>query len=174
MDKIIYNGRIDTYLLLHENLNIKAGLTGIAWRVKVESKLRQDILRRLSHFKFNDDDHWIETLWEVGRQEDELLERGKLSKSILTPDNPTPKRKREGCETGFNTKFEKKNDKPGKDNTSRWKSPPTTTAKGTGHHSKDQHTDWKTAHEGIAEDVVEKWKREKHCTHCIPENNTWR
>jgi len=30
MDKIIYKGRIDTYLLVLENLNIKAGLTGIA------------------------------------------------------------------------------------------------------------------------------------------------
>jgi len=45
MDKIIDKGRIDTYLLLLENFNIKAGLTGIAWRVKVESKLPQNILR---------------------------------------------------------------------------------------------------------------------------------
>jgi len=121
MDNIIHKGRIDTYLLLLENLNIKAGLTGIAWRVKVESKLPQDVLRRLSHFKFNDDDHWIETLREVGRQEEELLEHGKLSQSISTPHNPAPKRKREGSEKGFNTKFQKKNDnKPRKDNTSRW------------------------------------------------------
>jgi len=66
MDKIIYKGKINTYLLLLKNLNIKAGLTGIAWRVNVENKLPQDILRRLSHLKFSDDDHWIETLWEVG------------------------------------------------------------------------------------------------------------
>ena len=45
MDKIIYKGKIDTYLLLHENLNIKAGLTGIAWTVMVEIELLQDILR---------------------------------------------------------------------------------------------------------------------------------
>jgi len=44
MDQIIYKGRIDTYLLLHENLNIKADLTGIVWRAKVESKLPQDII----------------------------------------------------------------------------------------------------------------------------------
>jgi len=66
MDKIIYKGKINTYLLLLKNLNIKAGLTGIAWRVNVENKLPQDILRRLSHVKFSDDDDWIETLWEVG------------------------------------------------------------------------------------------------------------
>jgi len=175
MDKIIYKGRIDIYLLLLENRNIKAGLTGIAWRVKVESKLPQDILRRLSHFKFNDDDHWIETVREVGRQEEELLERGKLSKSISTPHNPTPKRKREGSEKGLNTKFEKKNEnKPRKENTSRWKSPRTTTVKRAGNNSKDERTDWKKAHEGIAEDVVEKRKKEKQCTRGTLGNHTWR
>jgi len=174
MDKIIYKGGIDTYLLLRENLNIKAGLTAIAWRVKVESKLPHDILRQLSHFGFNDDDHWIETLREVRRQE-ELLERGKLSKSIATPHNPAPKRKREGSEKGFNTKFEKMNEnKPRKENTSRWKSPWTTTAKRAGNNSKDEHTNWKKAHEGIAEDVVEKRKRENQCTSCTLGNHTWR
>ena len=48
MDKISYKGKIDTYLLLLENLNIKAGLSGIAWRVRVESKLPDEILRRPS------------------------------------------------------------------------------------------------------------------------------
>ena len=175
MDQIIYKGRIDTYLLLLENLNIKAGLRGIAWRVKVQSKLPQDILRRLSHFKFNDDDHWIETLREVGRQEEELLERGKLSKSISTPHNPAPKRKRDGSEKGFNTKFKKKNDnKRRKENTWRWKSRRAATVKQTGKNSKDEHTDWKKAQEGIAEKVVEKRKREKQCTRCTLDNHTWR
>jgi len=120
MDKIIYMGRIDTYLLLHENLNIKAGLTGIAWRIKVESKIPQAILRRLSLFKVNDDDHWIETLRKVGRQEEELLKHGKLSKSISISHNSAPKRKREGSEKGFHKKFEKKNEsKPRNKNKSR-------------------------------------------------------
>ena len=56
MDRISYKGKIDTYLLLLENLNIKAGLSGIAWRVRVERKLPQEILRRLSHFAFATDE----------------------------------------------------------------------------------------------------------------------
>ena len=56
MNKVVYKGKIDTYLLLLENLNIKAGVTGIAWRVRVESGLPKDILRRLSHFKFANDE----------------------------------------------------------------------------------------------------------------------
>jgi len=114
-------------------------------------------------------------LREVGRQEEEPLERGKLSKSISTPHNPTPKCKWEGSEKGFNTKFEKRKDnKSRKDNTSRWKYAQTTTAKRNGNNSKDEHTDWKKAHEGIAEQVVDKRKREKQCTHCTLDNHTWR
>jgi len=62
--------------------------------------------------------------------------------------------------------------KPRKEITPRWKSPRTTTAKGPGNNSKDEHTDWKKAPEGIAEDVVEKRKREKQCTRCTLGNHT--
>ena len=111
MDKITYKGKIDTYLLLLENLNIKAGLRDIAWRVRVESKLPDEILRRLSHFSFSSDEEWMEILRRVGRQEEELTERGKLTKSLTTPHAPPPKRKREDPEKGFNTKVDKKGDR---------------------------------------------------------------
>ena len=54
MNKVVYKGKIDTYLLLLENHNIKAGLPGMAWRVRVESGLREDILHRLSHFNIRE------------------------------------------------------------------------------------------------------------------------
>jgi len=50
MDRFSYKSIIDTYLLLLENLNIKGGLSGIAGRVRIESKVPQEILRRLSYF----------------------------------------------------------------------------------------------------------------------------
>ena len=95
MDKITYKGKIDTYLLLLENLNIKAGLRDISWRVRVESQLPDKILRRLSHFSFSSDEEWMEILRRVGRQEEELTEREKLTKSLTTPHTPPPKRQRE-------------------------------------------------------------------------------
>jgi len=49
----------------------------------------------------------MQILRKVGRQEEELLERGKLTKSITTPHAPPPKRKREEPDKGFNTKYEK-------------------------------------------------------------------
>jgi len=91
MDRISYKGKIDTYLVLLENLNIKAGLSGIAWRVRVESKLPQDILRHLFHFSFATDEDLMEIFTKVARQEEELLERGKLTKSLTTLRAPPPK-----------------------------------------------------------------------------------
>ena len=108
MNKVVYKGKIDTYLLLLENLNIKAGLTGIARRVRVESGLPEDILRCLSHFKFANDEEWMETLRDVGRQEEELLEWRKLSRAITTPHPTIVKRKRDDTNKGFNTMVEKK------------------------------------------------------------------
>jgi len=56
----------------------------------------------------------------VGRQEEELLEIGKLLKSISIPDNPAPKGRQDGSEEGFKMRFERKNNnKPRKNNTSR-------------------------------------------------------
>lgn len=174
MDKIYYKGKIDTYLLLLENLNIKAGLSGIAWRVRVESKIPDEILRRLSHFSFDSDEEWMETLSKVGRQEEELVERRKLTKSLTTPHAPPPKRKRDESEKGFNTKNEKRGseDKTGK-GSSRWKAPRNNPVKNK-NTTKDEHTDWKRAHEGIKDDVVDKRKKEKRCTRCNMDNHTWR
>jgi len=116
MDRISYNGKIDTYLLLLENLNIKAGLSRIAWRVRVESKLPHEILRRLSPFSFATNEESMERLRNVGRQEEELLERGKLTKSLMTPHALPPKRKSEEPDKGFYSKYEKSgsDNEPGK------------------------------------------------------------
>ena len=176
IDSINYKGKIDTYLLLLENLNITAGLSGIAWRVRVESKLAQEILCRLSHLSFATDEEWIEILRKVGRQEEELLERGKLTKSLTTPHAPPPKRKREEPDKGFNTKYGKSgsDDKPGK-GPSRWKAPRNNTLKNKNNTTtKDEHTDWKKAQDGIKDDVVENRKREKRCTRCSMDNHPWR
>jgi len=111
----------------------------------------------LSHFRFDSDDHSLETLWEVGSQEKELWECGKLSKSISTAHNPAPKRNQDWSENGFNTKFMKKNEyKTRKPNTLQLKSPRTTAVNQTRNNSRDEHTDRKKAHEGSAEHVVEK------------------
>jgi len=176
MDRKGYKGKIDTYLLLRENLNIKAGLSGIGWRVRVESKLPQEIIRCLSHFSFATDEEWMEILRKVGREEEELLERRKLTKSRTTLHPPPPKRKREEPDKGFNTKYEKTglDNKAGK-GPSRWKAPRNNTAKNKiNATAKDEHTDWKNAHDGIKDDVVEKRQKAKRCTCCSMDNHTWR
>ena len=180
MNKVVYKGKIDTYLLLLENVNIKAGLTGIAWRVIVESGLPEEILRRLSHFKFANDEEWMETLQEVGRQEEELLKQRKLSRAITTPHTTTVKRKRDDTNKGFNTKIEKKGadgytDTERKSYASRWKAVRSTSGQKTQiDSSKNEHANWNEADKGIPDDLVAKRKTETRCTRCHLLNHGWR
>ena len=58
--------------------------------------------------KIANDEEWMETLRDVGRQEEELVERRKLFRVITTPHSTTVKRKRDDTNKGFNTKVEKK------------------------------------------------------------------
>ena len=181
MNTVFYQGKIDTYLLLLENLNIKAGLTGIAWRVRVESGLPEDILCHPSHFKFANDGEWTETVRDVGRQEEELLERRKLSREITTPQTTTVKQKRDDTTKGSTTKFEKKRpdgytDKQRKDFTSRWNAVRTAPNKATitKDNSKNEHTDWKKAQKEIPDDAVAKQKREGRYTCCTLTKHIWR
>ena len=118
----------------------------------------------------------MESFRKVGRQEKELLGRGKLSKSLTIPHAPPPKRKHEESDSGFNPKQEKKgsDNKAGK-GSSQGKAPRNNSAKNKNNTAaKDEHTDWKKAHDGIKDDVVEKRKKEKRCTRCSMDNHTWR
>ena len=65
MAKVVYKGKIDTFLLLFENLNFKAALTGRPWRVRVESRHSEDILLGHLYFKLAYDEEWMENLQEV-------------------------------------------------------------------------------------------------------------
>jgi len=91
----------------------------------------------------------MEILRKVGRQEKELLERGKLTKSRTTTHTPPHKRKQEEPDKAFNTKYEKRgsDNKAGK-GPSRWKAPQNNTARNRNNTvANDEHTDWKKAHD---------------------------
>jgi len=82
-----------------------------------------------------------------------------------------------GKDKGFNTKFEKANpesytDKQRKEFPSHSIVVGTTSAK-SGNNSKDEHTDWKSAHKGILQEVVDKRKQENRSTCCKLDEHTW-
>ena len=122
----------------------------------------------------------METLREVGRQEEELLERRKLSRVITTLQTATVKRKRDDTNKGFNIKAEKKGadgytDMERKNFASRWKAVRSTSGQKTQiDSSKDVHTNWNEAHKGIPDNLVAKRKTEKRCTRCHLLNHGWR
>ena len=112
----------------------------------------------------------------MGRQEEELLERRKLTKSLTTQHAPPHKRKREEADKSFNSKYNKvdrtielERDRP------KRKAPRNNSSKNKSYTvAKYDHANWKKAHDGIKDDVVEKRKKENHCTRCSMDNHTWR
>ena len=122
----------------------------------------------------------METLREVGRQEEELLERRKLSRAITTPQTTTVKQKRDDTNKGFNTKVEKKGadgytDTERKNYASRWQAVQSTSGQKTQiDSSKNEHSNWNEAHKGIPDDLVAKRKTEQRCTRCHLLNQGWR
>ena len=61
-----------------ENLNVLAGVTGIAWRKMIEDELPVEALRRLSHREYVDDGEWLEAVRNVTRAEEDFKERKDL------------------------------------------------------------------------------------------------
>ena len=116
---------------------------------------------------------------DVGRQEEELLERRKLSRVITTPQATPVKQKRDDTNKGFNTKIEQTGadgytDTERKNYASRWKAVRSTLGQKTQiDGSKDVHTNWNEAHKGIPDDLVAKRKTEKRCTRCHLLNHGW-
>jgi hypothetical protein len=89
MDKVTYVGDVEKYLLTLENLNIKAEVTGIAWRTMVERRLPLEALRRLSLQKYELDSDWLAAVREATKNEEAFKEQQRLFKG----NEPTEERK---------------------------------------------------------------------------------
>ena len=120
----------------------------------------------------------METLRDVGRQEEELLERRKLSRTLTTPHTTTVKRKGDDTNKAFNTKVEKKvadsyTNTERKNYASPWNAVRSTLGQKTQIDSaKDEHTNWNEAHKGIPDDLVAKRKTGK-AMHTLPPVKPW-
>ena len=155
-------------------------MRGISWRKLVEDKMSEDILRRLSTMSFDNDEDWLDELRKAAKQEEEFKLRLKdksLSQSHQTSTGE--KRKREEPRKPFEgKKFNPKRvrkEKPTKGKTpgaTRWNS--TSTAKVTTPAAGPRtHPDWKEAHKGIDQPVIDKRRENKGCTRCGLTNHKW-
>ena len=117
---------------------------------------------------------------DVGRQEEELLERRKLSRAITIPHTTTVKQKRDDTNNEFNTKVEKKvadgyTNTERKNYTSRLKAVRSISGQKTQiDSSKDEHSNRNEGDKGIPDNLVAKRKTEKRWTGCHLLNHGWR
>ena len=59
MDQVKYQGEIEKYLQILENLNIVAQVTGIAWRSMGKNRLPLDALHHLRNQEYGSDLEWL-------------------------------------------------------------------------------------------------------------------
>jgi len=166
-----YENDICTFLLRQENDNVMAMVTGIAFREIIEKALPVEILRRLSAKEIDDEREWLEAVQYHGMQEEAFQRRGgrKSSESSLG--------KRERPKEKDRSNKKPKKDKPWK--TKEKRSSGTKGSKGSkpkkrGGGAPKLHTDWKQAHDGISQEVVDKRRADNGCTRCGLNNHEWK
>ncbi|KAL0630447.1 hypothetical protein Q9L58_010706 [Maublancomyces gigas] len=177
MDKVQYT-TMEDYLLEMENLNIEAELSGAGWRKAVESRIPHDILKQLHMSKpETDDDAWLEKLSRLGRRHEEMQRLLKTyNKGLPATDGrgkETEKRRERMGRRGDNARAAK--DADSAPSTSKPKNPRNSAPAKNEDVSAHPilHTDFKVAHEGIAQTLIDKRKRNLECTRCGRKFHSW-
>ena len=71
MKEAKYEGKMSTFLLEMENLNIKVQMRGVTWRREIESKLPFKLLERMSMEKFDLDTRGVFAARGIDRRDDD-------------------------------------------------------------------------------------------------------
>ena len=96
MLKVRYKNDINQFLLEFENCNVKAKVTGIAFRKLIRNQIPDEAVRRMSmHQESAEDRDWIEALRQAVRDEKDFQEGKRLKDNNFTGSNSSGKRKRD-------------------------------------------------------------------------------
>jgi len=106
MLKVRYKNNITQFLLEFENWNVKAKVTGIAFRKLIRDPIPDEAVRRISmHPGYTNNRDWIEALHQAVRDEEAFHEGKRLKDNTFSGSNSSGKRKRDKPTT---TKITKK------------------------------------------------------------------
>ena len=86
MEKVMYEGDIEKYLLTSENLNIDAEMSGVAWRNMIEKRLPLEARRRWAHKTSDLDSEFVEAVRRCTKAEELFKEQLGLEKPTTTPE----------------------------------------------------------------------------------------
>jgi len=105
MLKVRYKNDINQFLLEFEIWNVKAKVTGMAFRKLIRDQIPDEAVQRMSmHQEYADDRDWIEALRQAVRDEEDFQEGKRLKDNNFSGSNSSGKRKRDEPTTTKTTK----------------------------------------------------------------------
>jgi len=94
MLQVQYNNDINQFLLEFENWDVKAKVTGIAFKKLIREQILDEAVRRMSmHQESADDRHWIEAFRQAVRDEEDFHEGKRFKENRFSVSNSSGKRK---------------------------------------------------------------------------------
>ena len=94
MRKVKYKGDIDQFLLEIAKWNVKAKVTGVAFRQIIKDQIAEEDVRRMTMIDPNTDDReWVEAIRMAVKKEEDFKERRKLKNTDSTRLASSSKRK---------------------------------------------------------------------------------
>jgi N-acetylglutamate synthase-like GNAT family acetyltransferase len=172
MKKVVYNNDVQAYIDALEHLNLKVGLSGLAWRDILKNGLPDEISYRLSLTQGGEpqeDDSLIQSIREHGLAHERRLDEKKLKGDNATSTTPSKskKRKRDNQDS-----TETQTPKKPKDSNSAGNAPKPKGPRGKG-EPVYAATDKEAAHKGIPQTLIDKRLKEGDCTRCGFDNHRW-
>ena len=95
MMKVRYKGDIDQFQLEIENWNVKARVTGVAFRKMIDDQIPEEAIRRISMMDpIADNRKWLEAVRTASKAEEDFIEGRKLRHGDSSGSASSGKRKR--------------------------------------------------------------------------------
>jgi len=174
MLKVRYKNDINPFVLEFESWNVKAKVTGIAFRKLITDQIPDEAVRRMSmHQEYADDRVWIEALRQAVRDEEDFQEGKRLKDNIFSGSNSSGKRNRDEPIVTKTTK------KPKYTAKEKWvyqaKKKEEKVEKGkAAPRQKIMHRVWANVHTGLDQKIVDERKAKGQCTSSTLTNHGWK
>ena len=173
MMKVRYKGDIDQFQLEIENWNVKARVTGVAFRKMIDDQIPDEALRRMSMMDpIADDREWLEAVRTASKVEEDFVEGRKLQYRDSSGSASSGKRKRNEPTrtTAKKPKYTAKEKRVYQARKKEKKVAKKPAAPG----QEIMHRVWADAHRGINQKEIDEQKAKKQCTRCSLTNHGWK
>jgi len=169
--KVRNKNDINQFLLEFENWNVKAKVTGIAFRKLLRDQIPDEAVRRMSmHQEYADDGDWTDALRQAVRDEEDLQEGKRLKDNNFSGSSSSGKKKRDEPTTTKITKKPKYSVIEKREYQAKKKEEKVENGKAAP-RQKSMHRVWADAHTGIDQKIVDELKAKGKCTRCTLTNH---